>query len=133
MFGKKQVIQRLSQKHKMYLILIENFHINNEQWYKDIKKGLLPLHASSWIQQIMPVWYYHVYYHVCFKLYITQTGYMISGKFLTQKKVSAGVALYRTLQIYTFHQQCVISIIGWSQKNQSITFVWYYHVRVIVG
>ena len=39
---------------------------------------------------------------------ITAAWYIISGKFLTLKKVSAGCALFRTLLIYTFPQQWVI-------------------------
>ena len=44
------------------------------------------------------------YYHVCVILCITQTWNLISGKFLTLKKMSARCALFRTLLIHTFLQ-----------------------------
>ena len=78
---------------------------------------------------IMYVWYYHV----CVILGITQTWYFIWGMFLTLKKMSARCALFRTLLIHTFLQQCVILKIVFSLKNESITSVWYYHVCVIVS
>ena len=65
------------------------------------------------------------YYHVCVILCITQTWYLISGKFLTLKKMSVRCALFRTLLIHTFPQECLILKIVFSLKNQSITSVWY--------
>ena len=62
---------------------------------------------------ITQTWYYHVSVILC----ITQTWYLISGKFLTLKKMSARCALFRTLLIHTFFQQCVILKIVFSLKN----------------
>ena len=61
------------------------------------------------------------YYHVC------ETLYLISGKFLTLKKMSVRCALFTTLLIHTILQQCLILKIVFFLKKSK------YYVCVILS
>ena len=66
---------------------------------------LLSVRAKSRLRAtITQTWYYHV----CVILSITSVWYFILGKFLTQKKISGSVALFRIWNFHVFSEAYII-------------------------